>query len=240
MTAYLIVYGQDPTDRLAAYSFPDRIAARLASTPSGGNLTPGVPPGSYAGGCAYVVEKEADVTFSGQLLIDVFNGLTDSGVKKFESRAVGVKRLMSVLPQVAAPAPVTTNEEIKMSDAATTETAAPKRGKATDGKPADAQVFRAGKVRANTDRHRIMTMMDGTRTADQIGAEMNFSKPNYALSHFYCLARDCGVGYAFDDAGLVTALYPEGEGLDTAIAEPVEKKAKAPRQSKGDAAVAAA
>jgi hypothetical protein len=101
MTAYLIAYGQDPSDRFAAYSFPDRITARLASLPVGAALTPGVPPGSHAGGCAYVIETEADVTFSGQLLVDVFNALTESGVKKFESRAIGMKRLMAVLATTA-------------------------------------------------------------------------------------------------------------------------------------------
>lgn len=100
MTAYLIVYGSTPADRLAAYSFVTREAARLASLPTNG-LTPRVPPEGAAGGCAYVVENEADVTFTGRLLIDVFNGLTDSGVKKFENREVGVKRLMAILPQVS-------------------------------------------------------------------------------------------------------------------------------------------
>lgn len=100
MTAYLIVYGENPTDRLAAYSFADRGSAAGASLPGAG-LVPGVPPGSHAGGCAYVIEAEADVTFTGKLLLDVFNGLTEAGVKRFETRDVGVRRLLTVLPEVA-------------------------------------------------------------------------------------------------------------------------------------------
>lgn len=108
MTAYLIVYGENPTDRLAAYRFADRGSAAGASLPAAG-LVPGVPPGSHAGGCAYVIEAEADVTFTGKLLLDVFNGLTEAGVKRFETRDVGVRRLLAILPEVA--------KEIKVENA---------------------------------------------------------------------------------------------------------------------------
>src|ERR1041385_9312414 len=102
MPPYLIVSGETPADRFAASSSPPREAARVASLPPA-RLVPGVPPGFHAGGCAYVVETEADVTFSGHLLVDVFNALTDSGVKKFESRAAGVKRLFTALTTTAKP-----------------------------------------------------------------------------------------------------------------------------------------
>lgn len=123
MTAFLIVYGKDPTDRFAAYAVPQGRTAAIAASLPRRNLVPGVPPGSHAGGCAYVVETEADVTFGGSLLVDVFKALTGESVKKFESRAVGVKRLLKALEERATPVPEPEPEPIdnpkevkKMSD----------------------------------------------------------------------------------------------------------------------------
>ncbi len=224
MTAYLIVYGATPSDRFAAYSFETREAARLASTPSG-NLTPRVPPDGSAGGCAYVIEREEDVTFSGRLLVDVFNALTESGVKKFESRAAGVKRLVACLPVAARCGDDLTNQQEKIvSENETTKT--PRGRKMAESKPADPAKFKAGRVRAGTDRHRILAMMTGESTVEEVGKAMGFAKPNYALAHFYCLARDCGIGYQLDADGHVTSVYPDGQSLETAIAAPVEPKAK--------------
>jgi len=116
MAAYLVVYGIDPTDRLAAYVFPNRKAAWLASLPTGANLTPHVPPDGTAGGCACVIENEADVTFSGGLLVAIYNGLNHEGhVNRFESRTVGIQRLLALLPTIAVPPPggaMSTQEQI--------------------------------------------------------------------------------------------------------------------------------
>ena len=132
MTAYLIVYGATPADSFAAYSFPTREAARLAAQPGHGNLTPG---DRKNGGCAYVIETEADVTFSGQLLVDVFNALTDSGVKRFESRNTGIKRLMSVLPTMTKPGLQEENQVEPEQTPAAVLADKPKRGrKAADGR----------------------------------------------------------------------------------------------------------
>jgi hypothetical protein len=216
MTAYLISYGADPSDRLRAFQFPSRKAAIAAQSDPACYASVG--PHSHAGGCTYVIESEEDVTFTGKLLVDVFNGLTYSGLKKFESRATGVKRLLAVLPTVAQPAPAA-----KETTVVTETQEKPKRAsKASVGKPADAASFKAGRVRAGTARAKILSMMDGTKTAEEVGAAMGFEKPTYSLSHFYCLARDCGVGYSFDEAGRVSAIYPEGQSLQTAVAAPKE------------------
>lgn len=110
MTAYLIVYGLDSTDRLAAYRFATRTEAQLASR----RLVPAVPVDGYGrydpsrevrpgtGGCAYVVEREEDVPFSGTQLTSIYNGLTGESVGCFESRAAGIRRLLSKLPAVTA------------------------------------------------------------------------------------------------------------------------------------------
>jgi hypothetical protein len=75
---------------------------------------------AYVGPSGHVVGHAADVIWTGQVLVEVYNMLAERPVKKFESRDVGVKRLLSVLPAVArAPAPVqpaTTEKEIKMSE----------------------------------------------------------------------------------------------------------------------------
>ncbi len=228
MTAYLIVYGATPSDRFAAYSFETRAAARLASTPSG-NLTPRVPPDGPAGGCAYVIEREEDVTFNGKLLVDVFNALTESGVKKFESRAAGVKRLVACLPIAARRGDdltnVPTKEKIVSENETETATKAPRGRKMAESKPADPAKFKPGRIRSGTDRHRILAMMTGASTVEEVGKAMGFAKPNYALAHFYCLARDCGIGYQLDADGHVTSVYPDGQSLETAIAAPTEPKA---------------
>jgi uncharacterized protein DUF3489 len=49
----------------------------------------------------YVIGSEHDVIWSGAVLVEVFNSITESGIKKFESHAIGVKRLLAVLPAVA-------------------------------------------------------------------------------------------------------------------------------------------
>lgn len=48
-----------------------------------------------------VIEHAVDVIWSGRILVDVFNAITGSRLKKFESFAVGVRRLLEALPQYA-------------------------------------------------------------------------------------------------------------------------------------------
>lgn len=222
MTAYLIAYGADLADRFAATAFPTRLDAQRASV--SGPYQVGVPAGSHAGGCHYVVETEADARDLGPL-VAVYNAVVGAGsaVKKFESRAVGARRLLAALAERAAPAATQPRQESSVTNE-TQETKDKKPGKMAVGKPASADKFKPGRVRAGTDRHKVLELMTGELTAPEVDQAMSF-KPGYSLSHFYCLARDCGVGYAFDDAGRVTALYPEGQGLATVVAAPAAKKA---------------
>ena len=102
MTAYLIVFGKDHTDRLAAYSFPDRASARVASLSA---LVPRVPPDGPAGGHAYLVETEEDIIRSplfGQL-VTFYNELSPAPINRFESRTIGVRRLLALLAAQARP-----------------------------------------------------------------------------------------------------------------------------------------
>lgn len=111
MPAYLIVYGANPADRLAAYAFDTRKEAWAASVT---DLVPRVPPGGRAGGCAYVIERLEDVTFSDGLLAAVFSGLTGTFIARFDTRSLGLRSLLEVLPLVTSS---TKPEDSTMSDA---------------------------------------------------------------------------------------------------------------------------
>lgn len=95
-------------------------------------------------------------------------------------------------------------------------------------RPANSNVFKRHRVRPGTDRHRVLRLLDGSRTPTEIGRRLGFARPGYALSHLYCLARDVGVGYQLDEEGRATALYPEGESLDTAVAKPKRRSRSKP------------
>lgn len=84
MTAYLINPAEEGQVRTVAFKYSDRAAAQMAMTSN-----------------QYLVETEADVIWTGQTLVDFFNAVSNSSLKKFESRMVGVRRLLAVLPQVA-------------------------------------------------------------------------------------------------------------------------------------------
>lgn len=179
MTAYLIVYGADPTDRFAAYSYPTRAAAQRASLP-GSRLVPRVPPGAAAGGCAYVVETEADVAFGGNLLIGVVNGLTAARgvvVKKFETRGVGVRRLLAALAEhailgVDTPTQddTTTHDDYHLKD--TDVTKKEEKAAAVQARKAERE---AKKAAADQEAIAKKAERDATRAAK--GAEKATAKP---------------------------------------------------------------
>lgn len=202
-TAYVVVVRPDRT--AVAYAYDDRGAAETAR---------------FDDAVTYVLETEADTrTLVNRTLVGLFNALTTSGVTKFESHAAGTKRLLSVLPTVAKAPPSQATAAATKKEAPVSETKEGKttRSKMTTGKPADPEKFKEGRVRSGTDRARVLTLMDGTRTAEEIDAAMAFEKKGYSLSHFYCLARDCGIGYEFDGERRVSAVYPDGQSLGTAV-----------------------
>ena len=130
MTAYLIVYGADTSDRFAAYAFPKRADAWKASTSS--RVVPGVPAGSHAGGHAYVIETAQDVTFSGRLLVEVYKELTGANYNSKLNREERVLLLMDGLRAHAIreknmETNITIEEPTKADTVPLTE--APKRGR---------------------------------------------------------------------------------------------------------------
>lgn len=107
MTAYLIVWGESPADRFAAYAYGTRAEAQEASL----RLVPQLSDdqrerlrprfGAGAGGVSAVVERAGDVTFGYRLLCEVLNALTGNAVAKLENRATGIKRLFAALAERA-------------------------------------------------------------------------------------------------------------------------------------------
>lgn len=93
MTAYLIVYGRDPFDRFATYSYPTRAEAREASL----RLVPSFPEDRRGGGCAYVIERAEDVTFGIERLPQVYQALTGAPAPAWTTRAEGVDALLAAL-----------------------------------------------------------------------------------------------------------------------------------------------
>ena len=81
MTAYLLVYGANPSDRFAVHRYETRREAWAAGTTA---LVPRVPPEGRAGGHAYVIENAEDVTFGPDLLraVLVRLGVTASGSRR--------------------------------------------------------------------------------------------------------------------------------------------------------------
>jgi hypothetical protein len=211
--AFLIIQNNGTTQALA---YNDRQAAIVHAGSSHGSI---------------IVENEADLgvdVLATSTILRIFNDLTGSGLKKFETRAIGVDRLMKILPTVAVPAPEAQPKENTMDEPTTTTTAEPKAPKAkkqAQNQPASAVKFKVGRIRPGTARAQVLALMNGSSTGADIDVVMSF-KPGYSLAHFYCLARDCGIGYSFDGEGRVRAEYPEGQSLATAIGAVKEPKAK--------------
>ena len=209
MTAYLIVFGADPTDRFAAYSFPDRASARLASLPASG-LVPRVPPGGPAGGHAYLVENEEDVVRSplANQLVVIYNSIAPQGalVRRFESRAVGARRLLALLATVPQPP----NKEKK-------------------DMPRNATIGEFRPIRRNSKLGRVVAAVDGVSTVAAIAATVG-ETPEDVVRFLKAARRSHGVDYAHDaDTGVVSLVLPDG------VSSALEPERAAPRASNGDA-----
>lgn len=223
MTAFVIVFGDTPKDRLEAYQFENAQEARERSS-------------RFVDLHVFMIEKEEDVKFSGPQLVQVFNGLTDSGIKKFENREIGAKRLFSVLPQVSirvSPMKVAGT----MSDAAvqTTETTK-KRGRKAVG---EAHPSRSNwkKMRGGTMRARIAQAMFGNqfRSASDI-ARMAGVPEDRVLPHIYATHKDCGIGYFVDNETYKLDLPHEVKKFEDLlqIETPAEAKKKAGAKAKSE------
>ncbi len=166
----------------------------------------------------------------------IYNALgPDKAVAKFETREVAARRTFALLCAKFSGLPVTSvevapdlhitppSEEMTTMANRTTAAASVRRSRApgvgrqatsrTAGTVADFKQTREG-----TARQKILKMMDGTKTPDEISAIMGGTfTGKYVLAHAYCLRRDCGIGYELTKEGNLLALYPKNRSYADAI-----------------------
>lgn len=189
--------------------------------------------------------------FSTSLLVAIYNGMgPDKPVSKFENHVAAARRTFALLyakhnqleitevtlappepPSAATDLPINTPDEETISmpkSAGTTKKST--KSRATNHKPAGT-VAEFKPTRAGTDRAKVLALMDGTKTPNEIAAEMKVDRftGKYVMAHAYCLSRDCGIGYELDQDGKLVALYPRGRSLDDAIKETPVKRPPGPR-----------
>jgi hypothetical protein len=248
--AYVIVYGADPTDRLAAYAFASRAEAVRACGSDQPFDYPGVPPGSHAGGHCQVVQTAVDVTWHNGTLLAIFNGLTESGVKRFASHEAGVKRLLSVLPEVATvcePKPPTQEQVMAKTKTEAAPAAAKKGGRApiASNHPTKANWKKAKVREEGGDSMRIAVMrnmIDTPRTPAEISKLTKGVVPtDRVVPHIAATFRDLKIGYKVDAEGRYVLDMPPGTATIADLIEPSKKAAepkpaKAPKADKKAAA----
>jgi len=188
MTAYLVVYGKDPTDRFAALAYPTWEAARRASltlVPSvpvdgSGNYAPDKPTRPGIGGCHCIIEKDKDVPLNGPTMAAVYNALTGCSIKKFESRATGTQRVMKALAEHATP--TQSPEENKVSDTTTNGAAPGKRGRKSQfAEDAHITVVKMGVRESGKNAHRYTSITDGATVAEALAGGALSGDLSYAV-----------------------------------------------------------
>lgn len=114
---------------------------------------------------------------------------------------------------------VATKKKARKSRAKTTTAERKHRGTGNAaGKVAD---FR--QVREGTDRQKVLKLMNGQHTAEQIAQELGWGEAGAKKvgQVAFCLSRDCAIGYEFSESGKIKAVYPGEKTYRDAV-----KKAK--------------
>lgn len=128
-------------------------------------------------------------------------------------------------PEAAQPVPGRDENE-ETDDMAAKKKAAKKAAKKTT-KPAGEKKPRgkgksAGKVadfrpvREGTDRQKVLKLMNGQNTAEQIGTELDMPAKKVGTIVF-CMSRDNGIGYEFGPKGQLKALFPGSNTYKDAV-----------------------
>lgn len=134
--------------------------------------------------------------------------------------------------------------DYQMSEEKAKAPAKEKKAKAAEEKKAVAKTYPAGKVaefkpvRAGSIRARIIGLMDGKHTIDQVAKAVDSSRSNLRVT-LNCLLRDCGIGHKIDDNENLTVLFPGSKTLADAVAAPEAKPAKKEKKAKAEPAAAA-
>lgn len=166
-------------------------------------------------------DREQEATMDD--LVQLHNATTTGDtVKKFESKAAGVKRIVRGV--VSDQTKREENGEVSAVQASEeTKVKKPRGTKMATGKePVAAEDLK--KVHTGTVRAHVLALMDGTRTAQEIADQLKLADVAKVMAHAYCTHRDVGVGYAVTD-GKLKALYPSGKSIDDVVVDELPKKA---------------
>lgn len=218
---------------------------------------------------AKLIQSEEDigaVCSSLDSLTSLFNMLGPKAIaKKMENRKIGQRRILELivdrhkndpvpeLPKAVAPEP---EPEPEVEEPPAVAPKAPRKAatktasaasvlKAKKGMPCVPERF--APMRAVSYRGKILLLMDGSRTLEQIGVKADKDKAdfytakgagalaNHVSTTLFSIQRDTGIGFSFDDQNRVTAIPPPGaSGKPRALAECVidAKPAKEPKKKK--------
>lgn len=148
-------------------------------------------------------------------LTEVYNELAPAPVKGFRDHPTAVRRTEGAL-EAAFPNEESVNMEgteesgVSTIEITSADEGTKRRGRAAKGVDPKEDVKR---LRPGTTRAKILTFMNGENTPSDIAAYIDGVDAAKVLAHAYCLARDVGVGYGFDEEGRIFARYPEGKGI---------------------------
>jgi hypothetical protein len=235
MTAYLITLAEptSPVNVATVHRYADRDAAQAA-----------------LGSGQMLIVGEEDITLRGASLVDLFNAVTESGLKKFESNALGIKRILAVLPVVAKePLPMTDEtteltETVDLKEAKRLAKVAKDQEK-TAAKQAklDAKAAKASAKPARKPREIKLGAFAPVRASSALGevlTKLIAGEPVTVDDGVLTLLKRARVTHGFDHAvaedGSVTLVLPEGKtGADLikvpAAPRPARESTGAPRQS---------
>ncbi len=188
-----------------------------------------------------IICGEEDITQRGASLVDLYNAVTESGLKRFESNELGVKRIFAVLPQIAKELPMTDETNTP------TETVDPKEAKrlakiakdnaATEAKAAKKAKREAAKAAkpARKPREVKLGAFAPVRESSALGAVLKSliaGEPVTVDDKVLGLLKRARVTHGFDhrvaDDGSVELVLPEGKVAGDLIKA---SKSKAERKS---------
>jgi hypothetical protein len=234
MKTYLLTYNAGSYYRMAIAVYATRDLANSALEAIVEQTTAGL-----------VIENELDLRLPGATQVMLYNSMAEQlgeggepAVSRFSTRDDGARRIFARIEWAARALPIIEAviiEEERAPDAPADSALDPvtpageddmatngkKKSKKTNGNGTRGKGKPAGSVsmfkpvREGSTRQKILKLMDGTKTPDQIATKMECDRAKI-MAHAFCLARDCGIGYTIDDGKLI-ALYPTNRSYEDAV-----------------------
>jgi len=190
----------------------------------------------------FVVHPDSNLgDISAKCMVDLFNlwrDPEDKNISKFENRTIARQRFPARLEARAQSLPVIEGPE-KPNEASTeakeNDMPAAKK-KLVARKPANGNprverkpaglVANFRQVREGTDRQRVLKLMNGTKSPEQIATHLEMvadgGKPDVkkVLTIAYCINRDSAIGYRINESGKLEAVYPGSKTYEDAVKKP--------------------